>query len=184
MIEDRRGCKPFAFGNLAWPTPGTLRLRGSVPFCFRFALRATLQQNGASILEGLVFALLAQCSAEAVRLRSGRDDVSLIGKPVEHGLAILTLASQYGRYGYRRITALLKRAGWPVGKGRVERIWRHEGLKVPQKQKPKGRLWLNDGSCVRLRPEHVNHVWSYDFVSAKTHDERTALGRSSRDWNM
>ena len=77
--------------------------------------------------------------------------------------AIVTLASQYGRYGYRRITALLKRAGWKVGKDRVERIWRREGLKVPQKQKPRGRLWLNDGSCVRLRPQHANHVWSYDF---------------------
>ena len=87
--------------------------------------------------------------------------------------AIVTLASQYGRYGYRRITALLKRAGWKVGKDRVERIWRREGLKVPQKQKPRGRLWLNDGSCVRLRPQHANHVWSYDVVSAKTHDGRT-----------
>ncbi|WP_158793820.1 IS3 family transposase [Granulicella sp. L60] len=87
--------------------------------------------------------------------------------------AIVTLASQYGRYGYRRITALLKRTGWQVGKDRVERIWRREGLKVPQRQKPRGRLWLNDGSCVRLRPAHGNHVWSYDFVSAKTHDGRT-----------
>ena len=87
--------------------------------------------------------------------------------------AILALASQYGRYGYRRITALLRAAGWQVGKDRVERIWRREGLKVPQKQKPRGRLWLNDGSCVRLRPERPNHVWSYDFVSAYTHDGRT-----------
>ena len=88
--------------------------------------------------------------------------------------AIIELASQYGRYGYRRITALLQRAGWHVGKDRVERIWRREGLKVPQKQKPRGRLWLNDGSCVRLRPTHANHVWSYDFVSTKTYDGRTA----------
>ena len=87
--------------------------------------------------------------------------------------AIVTLASQYGRYGYRRITALLRHAGWHVSKDRVERIWRREGLKVPQKQKPRGRLWLNDGSCVRLRPERPNHVWSYDFVSAKTYDGRT-----------
>ena len=87
--------------------------------------------------------------------------------------AIVELASQYGRYGYRRITALLKRDGWQVGKDRVERIWRREGLKVPQRQKPRGRLWFNDGSCVRLRPEHANHVWSYDFVSAKTYDGRT-----------
>ena len=87
--------------------------------------------------------------------------------------AIVALASQYGRYGYRRITALLQRAGWRVGKDRVERIWRREGLKVPQKQKPRGRLWLNDGSCVRLRPERPNHVWSYDFVSTFTQDGRT-----------
>ena len=87
--------------------------------------------------------------------------------------AIVALATQYGRYGYRRITALLRSAGWEVGKDRVQRIWRREGLKVPQKQRPRGRLWLNDGSCVRLRPERPNHVWSYDFVSARTHDGRT-----------
>ena len=86
--------------------------------------------------------------------------------------AIIGLASQYGRYGYRRITVLLQRAGWRVGHDRVERIWRREGLKVPQKQKPRGRLWLNYGSCVRLRAEGANHVWSYDFVSAFTHDGR------------
>jgi transposase InsO family protein len=86
---------------------------------------------------------------------------------------IVTLASEYGRYGYRRITALLRDRGWPVGKDRVQRIWRREGLKVPQKQRPRGRLWLNDGSCLRLRPERANHVWSYDFVSAMTHDGRT-----------
>ena len=87
--------------------------------------------------------------------------------------AIIALASEYGRYGYRRITALLQRDGWQVGKDRVQRIWRREGLKVPQKQRPRRRLWLNDGSCIRLRPERMNHVWSYDFVSAMTHDGRT-----------
>jgi transposase InsO family protein len=97
-----------------------------------------------------------------------RDDEDLLTR------AIIELASQYGRYGYRRITALLQRAGWHVGRDRVERIWRREGLKVPQKQKPRGRLWLNDGSCVRLRAEYANHVWSYDFVSTKTYDGRTA----------
>ena len=86
---------------------------------------------------------------------------------------IVTLASQYGRYGYRRITALLNNDGWRVGKDRVQRIWRREGLKVPKKQPPRGRLWLADGSCLRLRPEYPNHVWSYDFVSARTHDGRT-----------
>jgi transposase InsO family protein len=59
-----------------------------------------------------------------------------------------------------------------VGRDRLERIWRREGLKVPKRQKPRGRLWLNDGSCVRLRPEWPNHVWSYDFVSTTTHDGR------------
>ena len=85
---------------------------------------------------------------------------------------IISLASEYGRYGYRRVTSLLQEAGWRVGRDRVERIWRREGLKVPAKQKPRGRLWLNDGSCVRLRPQHPNHVWSYDFVSAATYDGR------------
>ena len=87
--------------------------------------------------------------------------------------AIVALASEYGRYGYRRITVKVREAGWPVSADRVQRIWRREGLKVPQKQKPRGRLWLNDGSCVRMRPERANHVWSYDFVSARTHDGRT-----------
>jgi len=85
---------------------------------------------------------------------------------------IIALASQYGRYGYRRIKSLLDEAGWDVGCDRVQRIWRREGLKVPQKQRPRGRLWLNDGSCIRLRPEWRNHVWSYDFVEAQTHDGR------------
>ncbi len=85
---------------------------------------------------------------------------------------IIALATTYGRYGYRRITALLWAAGWVVNVKRVERIWRQEGLKVPSRQPRKGRLWLNDGSCVRLRPERPNHVWSYDFVEGRTHDGR------------
>jgi transposase InsO family protein len=86
--------------------------------------------------------------------------------------AIVTLASEYGRYGYRRITAVLRMTGWTVGKDRVQRIWRREGLKVPKKQRARSRLWLNDGSCVRLRPERPRHVWSYDFVEGQTHDGR------------
>ena len=77
---------------------------------------------------------------------------------------MIELARQFGRYGYRRIAALLRDAGWSVSDGRIERLWRREGLKVPQKQPKKGRLWLNDGSCVRLRPEYRNHAWSYDIV--------------------
>jgi transposase InsO family protein len=87
--------------------------------------------------------------------------------------AIIELATMYGRYCYRRITALLRQAGWLVNKKRVERIWRRAGLKVPRRQPKKGRLWLNDGSCVRLRPEQANHVWAYDFVQDRTHDGRT-----------
>ena len=85
---------------------------------------------------------------------------------------VIALAQTYGRYGYRRITALLGQAGWSVNAKRVQRIWRREGLKVPQKQPKRGRLWLNDGSCVRLRAERSNHVWSYDFVEDRTHDGR------------
>ena len=86
--------------------------------------------------------------------------------------AIIELALLYGRYGYRRITALLREAGWAVNVKRVERIWRREGLNVPRRQPRKGRLWLGDGSCVRLRPERPNHVWAYDFVEDRTHDRR------------
>ena len=86
---------------------------------------------------------------------------------------IIKLASRYGRYGYRRITALLRNEGWHINHKRVERIWRQEGLKVPKKQPKRSRLWFNDGSCVRLRPRYRNHVWSYDFVSDRTHDGRT-----------
>jgi transposase InsO family protein len=85
---------------------------------------------------------------------------------------IVAFATRYGRYGYRRITALLRDAGWAVNRKRVERLWRREGLKVPRRQPERGRLWLNDGSCVRLRPERPNHVWSYDFVEDRTHDGR------------
>lgn len=86
--------------------------------------------------------------------------------------AIIELASEYGRYGYRRIAALLRAQGWHVNVKRVWRIWRREGLKVPSKQPKRGRLWLNDGSCIRLRPSWPNHVWAYDFVQDRTHDGR------------
>ena len=85
---------------------------------------------------------------------------------------MIRLAAQYGRYGYRRITDLLRREGWQVNHKRVERLWRREGLKVPQKQPKRRRLWLNDGSCVRLRPAYKDHVWSYDFVHTRAHDGR------------
>jgi transposase InsO family protein len=100
-----------------------------------------------------------------IRLTGGEKE-----KLVAH---IIQLATKYGRYGYRRVTALLKQEGWQVNHKRVERIWRMEGLKVPQKQPRRGRLWLNDGSCIRLRPQHKDHVWSYDFVMARTSDGRS-----------
>ena len=96
-----------------------------------------------------------------------RDDETRLTK------RIVELASMFGRYGYRRITALLRGEGWWVNHKRVERIWRREGLKVPKKQRKRGRLWLNDGSCIRLRPEYKDHVWSYDFVHARTRDGRS-----------
>ena len=85
---------------------------------------------------------------------------------------IIELALQYGRYGYRRITALLNNEGIKVNHKRVERIWRQEGLKVPARQPKRRRLWLNDGSIIRLRAQHPDHVWSYDFVMHYTSDNR------------
>jgi len=92
---------------------------------------------------------------------------------------IIELVTQYGRYGYRRITAMLRQEGWQVNHKRVERIWRREGLKVPKKQSKRGRLWINDGSCIRLRPQFKDHVWTYDFVIV-----RTAEGRAFRILNI
>jgi putative transposase len=129
------------------------------------AVAAVRQQYGVS--ERHVCRLLLQWRGTQRYLPTVRADEDALTK------AIISLASEYGRYGYRRITTLLRGAGWRVGQDRVERIWRREGLKVPKRQKPRGRLWLNDGSCVRLRPEHRNHLWSYDFVSASTHDGRS-----------
>ena len=97
--------------------------------------------------------------------RSPDDEPSLLKRIVE-------LATQYGRYGYRRVTALLREEGFRVNHKRVERLWRREGLKVPAKQPKRRRLWLNDGSCVRLRPAYRDHVWTYDFVFTRTADGR------------
>ena len=95
-----------------------------------------------------------------------RDDEELLTA------AIFSLVGQYGLYGYRRVTALLRAERWNVNHKRVARIWRCEGLKVPFKQPKRGRLWLNDGSCVRLRPSWQHLVWSYDFGQAWTYDGR------------
>ena len=94
---------------------------------------------------------------------------------------MVKLARQYGRYGYRRITALLGEQGWIVNHKRIERLWRLEGLKVPKKQPKRRRLWFNDGSCVRHRAERKNHGWSYDFVETRTADGRKGRMRTMID---
>jgi putative transposase len=92
---------------------------------------------------------------------------------------VVELAARYGRAGYRMITHMLRNQGILINHKRVERIWREEGLKRPSKQPKRRRLWLRDGSCIRLRPEHRNHVWSYDFV-----EDRTSDGRKLRFLNV
>ena len=112
-------------------------------------------------------AALGQHRSTQRKIPRGRDDEDRLSEDV------IAQARRYGRYGYRKIAALLRtQAGWDVNDKRVERIWRREGLKVPHKQPKRGRLWLADGSCIRLRAEHPNHVWSYDFVEDRTHDGR------------
>lgn len=93
------------------------------------------------------------------------DEAALVARIIE-------IASEYGRYGYRRVTRVLVDEGWHVNHKRVQRLWRREGLKVPQKQPKRGRLWFNDGSCVRLRPLYTDHVWSYDFMAGRTREGR------------
>ena len=110
---------------------------------------------------------LGQHRSTQRKVPRGRDDEERLTAD------IVELARRYGRYGYRKIAELLRStAGWVVNDKRVERIWRCQGLKVPEKQPKRGRLWLADGSCVRLRAERPNHVWSYDFVEDRTHDGR------------
>ncbi len=122
--------------------------------------------EGLHISERRACKVLGQCRStqrHVAMIRSDEDSLKT---------AIVELATQYGRYGYRRVTGLLRGAGWKVNKKRVERIWRSEGLKVPARQPKRSRLWFGDGSCVRLRPERPNHVWAYDFVADRTHEGR------------
>jgi putative transposase len=125
-------------------------------------VRSTLKLS-----ERRVCRVLGQHRSTQRRIPQGRDDEARLTAD------LIDLARQYGRYGYRKIAELLRStAGWVVNDKRVERIWRREGLKVPHKQPRRGRLWLGDGSCIRLRAERPNHVWSYDFVEDRTHDGR------------
>jgi transposase InsO family protein len=116
------------------------------------------------VSERLACRVLGQHRSTQRKIPTMRDDEAALTAD------IIAFATEYGRYGYRRIAAMLRDAGWVVNDKRIERIWRREGLKVPQKQPKRGRLWLNDGSCIRLRPEYPNHVWSYDFVEDRTHN--------------
>ena len=126
-----------------------------------------------SVSERRICRTLGQHRSTQRKVPRGRDDEERLTAD------IIELTRQYGRYGYRRVTSMLGDAGWHVNHKRVERIWKREGLKVPQKQPKRARLWFNDGSCVRLRPERPNHVWSYDFVHDRTHD-----GRAYRTLNI
>lgn len=87
-------------------------------------------------------------------------------------IAMTVRAMRYGRYGYRQFTGMLRNDGWRANHKRVARIWWREGLKVPKKQPPRRRLLLTDGSCLRLRAEHPNHVWAYDFMATRIEDGR------------
>jgi putative transposase len=123
---------------------------------------------------------LGQHRSTQRKVPRGRDDeAALLADLIE-------LARRYGRYGYRKIAALLRAAGRLVNDKRVERLWRQEGLKMPARQPNMGRLRDGDGSCVRLRPEHRDHVWSYDFVEARTHDGRKVRllnGQPPSEWS-
>ena len=119
-----------------------------------------------SVSERRACAALGQHRSTQRKIPNGRDDEEQLS------VDIVDLARLYGRYGYRKIAELLRQAGWLINDKRVERIWRREGLKVPARQPKRGRLWLNNGSCIRLRAEHRNHVWSYDFVEDRTHEGR------------
>jgi putative transposase len=120
-----------------------------------------------SVSERRAGAALGQHRSTQRKAPRGRDDEERLTADT------IELARRYGRYGYRKVAALLRStAGWAVNDKRVERIWRREGLKVPPRQPKRGRLWLTDGSCIRLRAERPDHVWSYDFVEDRTHDGR------------
>ena len=126
-----------------------------------------------TVPERLICRVLGQHRSTQRRRPRGRvDEERLVADMIE-------LARQYGRYGYRRIAVMLREAGWQVSDGRIERLWRREGLKVPRKQPKRSRLWLNDGSCIRLRLEYRDHVWSYDFVHHRTDD-----GKAFRTLNI
>jgi transposase InsO family protein len=123
-------------------------------------------QHTLSVSERRACRVVGQCRATQQYLPTQPEDEDRLR------IRVIALAREYGRYGYRRITALLQQEGWRANHKRVERLWRQEGLKVPQKQPKRARLWFADGSCIRRRAEYPNHVWSYDFVMDRTQDGR------------
>src|SRR5271163_3424826 len=165
----RAGEYPSSPGDLG-PDAGQAHSAGGCPgkLLSPARRRACIEQIRAHlhVSERRACAALGQHRSTQRKAPRGRNDEERLSAD------IIELARQYGRYGYRKIAGLLEQAGWIVNDKRVERIWRREGLKVPHKQPKRGRLWLTDGSCIRLRPEHRNHVWSYDFVEDRTHDGR------------
>jgi putative transposase len=125
-----------------------------------------------AVCESLGISQRRACRVLGLARSTQRHEVGVSGEEERLVVRIVALATRYGRYGYRRVTALLRAEGWRVNHKRVERIWGQEGLKVPQKQPKRERLWLHDGSCIRLRPERKDHVWSYDLMAERTRDGR------------
>src|SRR5688500_8101018 len=164
--ERQRACLPRR--RKAGPSPpawtGRSRRRRHSPRARRACIEHVRREL--SVSERRACAALGQHRSTQHKVPQGRDDEERLTAD------IIELARQYGRYGYRKVAELLRRDGWLINDKRVERIWRREGLKVPAKQPKRARLWLNDGSCIRLRAEHRNHVWSYDFVEDRTHEGR------------
>jgi transposase InsO family protein len=141
----------FSAGLLSFVSPCVLPL---IPSYISYITGLSIEQLTDSTLRSKFKKLLSSTGADRRRRR------------------IIALAHEYGRYGYRRITALLQQEGWRVNRKHVERLWRQEGLQVPQKQPKRARLWLADGSCIRRRAEYPNPVWSYNFVMDRTQDGR------------
>ena len=104
-------------------------------------------------------------SSQRYRVKEDQEEKRLVQRL--HELVVL-----HPRYGYRRMTALLKQEGWQVNRKRVYRLWREEGFKVPQRQRKRRHLGRSENGCLRRRAEHKDHVWTWDFIF-----DRTANGR-------
>lgn len=140
----------------------------------RLAVRAAIEKYGISERMACRILNVSRSHWKEKQIRLPDED-ELTGR-------ILALAVEYGRYGYRRIAEMLRQDLWKplhVTTKQVRAIWFKLGLKVPGKQHKRKRIWLNDGSCLRLRPEHKDQVWSYDFMA-----EKQANGRTLRILNI